>query len=74
MLGVIEGEGGAGGSGNSETGHERLAAMMAGADGDSHLVDQCSKIVMMDAFDGERDRADPIGWAVEMDAGDFGKR
>jgi glycine dehydrogenase len=34
--------------------------MMAGADGDSHLVDQCSKIVMMDAFDGERDRADNV--------------
>ena len=47
--------------------------MMAGADGNSHLVDQGSEIVVVDAFNGEGDRADPVCGAVEVDAGNLGK-
>ena len=61
FFGVVQGEGGAGRAGDAETCHEGLAAMVAGADGDAHLIDQGAEIVVMDAFDGERDRADSVG-------------
>lgn len=37
-FGVVEGEGGAGGAGDAEAGHERLTAVVTGADGDAHLI------------------------------------
>lgn len=53
FLFVVEGEGGADGAGDAETGHERLATVVAGSDGDAHLVEEHADVVVVDAFDVE---------------------
>lgn len=45
--------------------------MVAGADGDAHLIDEGAEVVMVDAFDGEGEGAGAVWGAVEADAGDF---
>ncbi len=55
VLGVIEGEGIAGGAGDAEGLHEGLAAVVSGADGDAHLVQQGAEVVVVDAGDDDGD-------------------
>ena len=55
VAGVVAGEGGAVGSSGVETIHERLAAMVAGADRDAHLIEKGAEVVMMNALDVERE-------------------
>ena len=43
--------------------------MVAGSNGDAHLVHQRAEIVVMDAFDVERKRARAIDRAEETDPG-----
>ena len=47
--------------------------MVAGADGDSHLVDEGAEVVVMDAFDIKGEGPLAIGWAVKVNAGDVGE-
>ena len=68
--GIVGGEGGADGAGGVEAAHEGLAAVVAGPDGDSHLVDEGAEVVVVDAFDIEREGALAIGGAVEVEAWD----
>ena len=71
---IVGGEGGADGAGGAEAGHQRLAAMVAGADGDTHLVDQGAEVVVVDAVEVEGEGADAVFGAVEADAVDRGER
>ena len=71
--GVVGGEGGAHGAGGVEAAHEGLAAMVAGADGDSHLVDEGAEVIVVDALDIEREGALAVGGAVEVEAGNVGE-
>ena len=48
FLGVVESNRITRGSGDAEGDHERLAAMMSGAHGYVHLVQQGTKVVVMD--------------------------
>ena len=71
---VIKREGRPHGAGDAEARHQRLAAMVAGADGDAHLVHQRAEIVVVDALDIEGKRARPVGRAVETDPGNRRQR
>lgn len=71
--GIVGGEGGANGAGGVEAAHEWLAAVVAGADGDSHLVDEGAEVVVVDAVDVEGEGTLAVGGAVEVEARDVGE-
>ena len=48
--------------------HEGLAAVMAGADGDAHLVDEGAEVVVMDAGKIKGEGALAVRGTVELDA------
>ncbi len=64
---IVESERGASGAGDAEACHEWLAAMMAGANGDSHLIEESTEVIGMDAIDGKGQGTAAIGWTVEAD-------
>jgi len=74
--GVVGGDGGADGAGGAEESHEGLAAVMASADGDAHLVKEGAEVVVVNAVDvkGEGPVAVFVVLrAVEGDAVDVGE-
>ena len=57
FLRVVQGEGGADGSGDAETIHQGLRTVMTGADGDAETVEQGADVEVVDcaeveAYDG----------------------
>lgn len=55
VLGIVEGERGTNRTRDTKAGHEWLAAVVAGADSDAHLIDQHADIVVVGGSDLERE-------------------
>ena len=72
----VDAEAGAGRRGDAEAVHQRLRAVVAGADGDAVAVEDLGDVVGVDALELERDRADALGAAgraEDAQAGDLGQ-
>ena len=59
--GVVEGERGAGGGGDTETSHQRLGAVVADADGDALGIEEGADVVGVHAVHGKGNHRDPPG-------------
>src|SRR5271167_2408801 len=71
LVSIIASQSGAGGGGDAEAVHQGLGAVMAGADGDSFLVEHGADVVRVDAVEHERDGPGALfGSADQANAGD----
>lgn len=66
--GIVGGEGGAQGAGHAEAGHEWLAAMMAGAEGEAHLIEEGAEVVVVNAFKVEGEGSGAVFGTVDGEA------
>ena len=65
--GVVGGKGGPDGAGHPKSLHEGLAAVVAGADCDAHLIDEGAEVVVVNAVEVERQGCSAIVRPVEAD-------